>query len=158
VVSFSVLGISAQVPPRPGDTVSEIWIGAECIHESYLENGIVKHRPCGSVVGQREKEKPRESYEKNGITMMLFGDESHAAVAISVNHILWPKVDRAIVRIVYETYFGEIPIVRVKESVVAAISGVLVMADPAPVSVEKVRSVQVTLVQEVSKTEFKIKK
>lgn len=91
--------------------------------------------------------------KKDGISLLLFGDESQAFVAIRVE--AERGADLAIVRILYETYFDEIPIVLSKESVVPAIAGIHVLADSAPADLEKVRSVRITLVREISKTEFK---
>ena len=119
-----------------------------------------------SLSGQSKDEatKARE-LEKDGIRLVLFGDESQTSAAIEIDPAwLREKADFAIVRIVYETNLSysldadspEISVVLTKESVVPAYEGVLVMADPAPVSLEKVRSVRVTLVRKISETEFKV--
>jgi len=120
-----------------------------------------------SLSGQSKNE-PTKTRELNqdGIRLLLFGDGLQANAAIEIDPA-WSreKADLAIVRIVYETSLSykldadstELSIVLTKESVVPAYEGILVLADPAPVSIDKVRSVQVTLVREISRTKFNLK-
>ena len=120
-----------------------------------------------SLSGQ-SKDKSTETQELNqdGVRLLLFGDESQANAAIEIDPAwLREKADFAIVRIVYETNLSfrldadspEISVVLTKESVVPAYPGVLIMADPAPVSLDKVRSVRVRLVRQISETIFDLK-
>ena len=118
-----------------------------------------------SLSGQSKDESTKtQELEKDGIRLLVFGDESQTSAAIEIDPAwLREKADLAIVRIVYETNYRfdadspEISIVLTKESVVPAYEGILVMADPAPVSIDKVRSVRVVLVREISKTEFDLR-
>ena len=148
LIAFSLsLGLSAQTHPRP-DAPYLTW--DDTVECRAKDDGSAHCR----VAGQREDEKPRE-FKKDGISLLLFGDKSQTAAAITVESSL--EADLAIVRIVYETYYHEIPIVLVKESVVSAMSGIHVMSDPVPVSLDKVRSVQVRLVRQISETKFDLK-